>query len=84
MDTTAEDTASGVRAALAAQKVEVGTLALWLGLSRSSASRKYNGHTPLSIAELRTIGAHLGVDYHTMLPVDVPARYPNGYQQIPA
>lgn len=50
-----------VRLAINTQRIQVSTVAEWLELSRSSASKRVNGKTPFTAGELTVVAANLGV-----------------------
>lgn len=57
----AQQVAGEVRAEMARQDRSVASLADTLGLSRTTARSRYNGHTPFNLLEVAVVANWLGV-----------------------
>jgi len=66
-------TAANVRAEMARRQVRQVTLAQRLGLSQAAISRRINGETEFSVAELLAVADLLGVSASALLGEDVAA-----------
>ena len=63
-------TAAAVRSNLARTYTTITEAATELGISRSTLSRKVNGHTPFKIEEIRTLAGLMGIQPAELLGPD--------------
>lgn len=63
-------TAAAVRANLARVNATITEAAWELGISRSTLSRKVNGHTPFKAEEIRTLAGLMGIQPAELLGPD--------------
>ena len=63
-------TAAAVRANLARTYTTITEAAWELGISRSTLSRKVNGHTPFKAEEIRTLAGLMGIQPAELLGPD--------------
>ena len=71
MNTTNQQiTAAAVRSNLARTYTTITEAATELGISRSTLSRKVNGHTPFKAEEIRTLAGLMGIQPAELLGPD--------------
>lgn len=63
-------TAAAVRSNLARTPITITQAAWALGISRSTLSRKVNGHTPFKAEEIRTLAGLMGIQPAELLGPD--------------
>lgn len=61
------DTPTAIREAMAARGLTQTTLAERLGLTQPAVSARLSGRTPITVDELRTIAAALGVPVSSLI-----------------
>ncbi|WP_160665380.1 helix-turn-helix domain-containing protein [Pseudarthrobacter sp. ATCC 49987] len=73
-ETVSERVAANVRAEAARLKMSQRDIAAALGVSQSSANRRYLGVTPIDVEELYALADKFGVPVAKLLPAEAPAR----------
>ncbi|AYN58663.1 helix-turn-helix DNA-binding protein [Arthrobacter phage Ryan] len=73
-ESISERVAANVRAEAARAKLSQKHIAVALGLSQSSANRRWLGVTPINVDELYALADSFGVPVTTLLPDDTRAR----------
>ena len=68
MDTHTQRVAAAVRAEMARRKATQAQLAEILGVHQMSVSRRLNGRTPFTAAEILQVAEFLGVDPIVLMP----------------
>lgn len=69
-ETVSERVAANVRAEAARLKMSQRDIATTLGISQSSANRRYLGVTPIDVEELYALAGKFGVPVSKLLPDD--------------
>ena len=73
-ETVTERVAANVRAEAARLKMSQRDIARTLGVSQSSANRRYLGVTPIDVEELYALAGKFGVPVSTLLPEEEALR----------
>lgn len=73
-ETVSERVAANVRAEAARLKMSQRDIAVALGVSQSSANRRYLGVTPIDVEELFALANAFSVPVTKLLPDEAPAR----------